>query len=235
MEITEAYILAGGRGERLKPLTDNMPKPLLPVKGKPILEWNIERLMQFGVKRFVIGTGYLGNKIEDYFGDGKDFGVEIEYAKEEKPLGTGGAVKFACESLGERFFMINGDNLADFDYGKMAELHLKKKAEATIALYEVDDVTGYGVAKVEKDKIKEFIEKPKKEHAPSRLINAGAYVLENRKLCMMPDGFCLIEKDFFPHIAKAEKLFGYVHEGQWFPTDTKERYGKAEKEWRGFG
>jgi len=234
MEIREAYILAGGKGERLKPLTKETPKPLLPIKGKPILEWNIERLKEFGVEKIVIGIGHLGEKIEEYFGNGKKIGVEIKYMREELPLGTGGAVKHAAELLGKRFFMINGDNMADFDYSAMTKVHKENKAEATIALYEVEDVSSFGVARLNNNKILEFVEKPAKEDAPSKLINAGAYVLEKKILDIMPTGFCLIEKELFPELANKGRLYGYEHKGQWFPTDTMERYEKAEAEWKGF-
>ena len=234
MEILEAYILAGGKGERLKPLTIDTPKPLLPVKGKPILEWNIERLKEFGAEKIVIGIGHLGEKIEAHLGSGERLGVEIKYMKEEIPLGTGGAVKHASELLGERFFMINGDNLADFDYSAMTKVHEENRAEATIALYEVEDVSSFGVARMDAGKIVEFVEKPEEKDAPSKLINAGAYVLEKRTLSLMPNGFCLIEKELFPRLAAHGKLYGYRHRGQWFPTDTMERYEKVEAEWKGF-
>jgi mannose-1-phosphate guanylyltransferase len=234
MEIREAYVLAGGKGERLLPLTQDTPKPLLPVKGKPILEWNIERLKHFGVERFVLGIGHLGGRIKEYFGDGKGLGVKIVYAEEESALGTGGAVRHALGLLGSDFFMINGDNLMDIDYRKMAGIYAAEKADAAIALYEVDDTGSFGVASLEGSKIREFIEKPPAEKASGRLINAGAYVLSKKAVSLLPDGFCLIEKALFPELASKGTLCGYEHKGQWFPTDTVERYEKAEAEWRGF-
>lgn len=233
MEIREAYILAGGKGERLRPLTLEKPKPLLPIKGKPILEWNIEGLKRFGVEKIVIGAGYMWEKIEEYFGNGEKFGVKIRYAIEDQPLGTGGAVRHAAEHLGKRFFMINGDNMADFDYGKMMKIHKKKKAGATIMLHEVDDVTSFGAARLEDDKITEFIEKPEKGKEPSRFINAGAYIIEKKHLQLMPCTYCLIEKEMFPKLAKKKKLYACIHHGQWFPTDTISRYSLAEEKWKG--
>jgi len=230
-EIKSAFILAGGKGERLRPLTIDTPKPLLPVKGKPILEWAIERLADYGVEKIVLGTGFLNEKIHEEIGDGEKFGVKINYSIEKEFLGTGGALKFAQAFFDERFIMLNGDNLMDIDYSAMNEIHERNSATGTIALVEVENVEQYGVVELEGEKILQFIEKPKKEEAPSNLINAGAYILEKEAIDLMPSGYCLIEKTMFPALAEQGKLSGYVHKGKWFPTDTIERYEKAQKEW----
>ncbi len=230
-EIKSAFILAGGKGERLRPLTIDTPKPLLPVKGKPILEWAIERLADYGVENIVLGTGFLNEKIHEELGNGEKYGIKINYSIEKEFLGTGGALKFAQAFFDGRFIMLNGDNLMDIDYRTMNELHERNSATGTIALVEVDEVEQYGVAELEGEKILTFIEKPKKEEAPSNLINAGAYILEKEAIDLMPSGFCLIEKTMFPALAEQGKLFGFRHNGKWFPTDTIERYEKAQKEW----
>ncbi|MFH1586822.1 MAG: nucleotidyltransferase family protein [Candidatus Diapherotrites archaeon] len=229
--IKSAFILAGGKGERLRPLTIDTPKPLLPVKGKPILEWAIERLADYGVEKIVLGTGFLNEKVHEEIGNGEKYGVKINYSIEKEFLGTGGALKFAQAFFDGRFIMLNGDNLMDIDYAAMNELHERNSATGTIALVEVDEVEQYGVAELEGEKILNFIEKPKKEEAPSNLINAGAYILEKGAIDLMPSGFCLIEKTMFPALAEQGKLFGFRHGGKWFPTDTIERYEKAKKEW----
>src|SRR3989338_9048927 len=148
MKITQAFVLAGGKGERLRPITDKIPKPLIKIAGKPILEYNLELLALHGVKEAILATGYLHHKLEEHFGTGKKFGLKISYSIEKEPLGTGGALKAAEALLEKSFFMLNGDNIADFHLSNMAKEHFANNAMATIALKEVEDVSGFGVAKV---------------------------------------------------------------------------------------
>lgn len=230
MHIRQAFVLAGGKGERLRPLTDSLPKPLVKVAGRPILEYNVELLALHGVKEIVLATGYMHEKIREYFGDGSRFGVSIVYNIEEEPLGTGGALKEAEEMLSEKFFMLNGDNIADFNLAKMAEQHSQSGALATIALVEAEDITGYGVARLSGKKIVEFVEKPTKDSEPSKFVNAGAYIIDKKALEFLPRGFNLIEKTLFPVLASKGRLSAYIHHGIWFTTDTFERLEKAEKE-----
>ncbi len=236
--IRKAFILAGGIGERLKPLTDETPKPMLEVSGKPILLHAINWLEYNGVEEIILAVGFQKEKIMNYFGGGRRGGARIVYSVEEKPLGTGGALKaaaalLAAEGKDERFLMLNGDNLMDIDYPKMLALHEKNQAQGTIALYEVKDVTGYGVAKMKGAhgaQISEFVEKPEPgRRAPSKRINTGAYILEPGVFGLLPEGFSLIEKTAFPELAKAGKLFGFEHKGQWFPTDDLKRLEAARK------
>jgi NDP-sugar pyrophosphorylase family protein len=128
--------------------------------------------------------------------------------------------------------MNNGDELKELNIEEMWELHKRNNALATIALWEVEDPSAYGVAKLEGDKILEFVEKPKKEEAPSKLINSGFYIIEPEVIGMIPEGFAMMEKDVFPKLAKMGKLCGYKFDGQWFDTGTEERYKKAQEEWR---
>lgn len=232
--IRKAFILAGGIGERLKPLTDETPKPMLEVAGKPILLHALNWLEYNGIEEIILAVGYRKEKIMNYFGAGRRGGARLVYSVEEKPLGTGGALKaaaalLAAEGEEDRFLMLNGDNLMDIDYPKMLASHEKNKAQGTIALHEVKDVTGYGVAKMKGQLISEFVEKPEPGKAPSKLINTGAYILEPGIFDLLPEGFSLIEKTAFPELAKAGKLFGFEHKGQWFPTDDLKRLKAAQK------
>ena len=199
------------------------------VAGKPILQYCIENLVKHGVREIILGTGYMHEKIESYFGAGEKFGAGIVYSVETEPLGTGGALKQAEELLDKKFFMLNGDNIADFDFSSMAKEHSAMKGLATIALVSVEDVSSYGVAKLEGKKIVEFVEKPAREKAPSSLANAGAYIIEKKAMEFLPEGFNLIERTMFPALAKKGKLFGFKHMGKWFTTDTLERIKTAEK------
>jgi len=231
--IKRALILAGGLGERLRPLTDNTPKPLLPIKEKPILEWIILNLKKHGIKHVILLISYKAEQIMGYFGDGSKLGITIEYFIENVPMGTGGGAKIISKDFKEPFLMLNGDNMADFDYNKMLDLHKRNNAKITIALYPVEDVTQFGIAQLKGEKLVRFIEKPKKEEAPSNLNNAGAYIIEPHVLDMLPEGKSSIERDCFEKICPDGTVFAYEHKSQWFPTDTMERYQKAEKEWKG--
>lgn len=225
----KAIILAGGLGTRLRPLTENIPKPLLPIKGKPIIEHAILNFKKHGITDVILSIGYRADLIKEYFGDGSKWGMKIEYCVEDEPLGTGGAIRKAAEIAGERFLVINGDNLADFNWQEIINTHERNEAKITLALFPVEDVTQYGIAELEGEKIKRFVEKPKLEEAPSNLNNAGGYVMEKEVLNMLPPGFCMIERDCFEKISPQGKIFSCCHNGQWFPTDTLEKYYQAEE------
>jgi mannose-1-phosphate guanylyltransferase len=228
----KAIILAGGEGTRLRPLTDDMPKPLLPIKGKPIIEHAINNFRKHGIKDIILSIGYRADKIKEYFGDGSNFGVKISYCIENEPLGTGGAIKFASKNISETFIAINGDNLADFNWTEMLKFHRENKAQITLALFPVEDVTQFGIARLNGDKLVEFIEKPSVEKAPSNLNNAGAYIFEPGILKVLPEGKCSIERDCFEKLAPKGYVYAFKHNGQWFPTDNLEKYNFAEKEFR---
>ena len=155
--IDTAIILAGGLGTRLRPLTDNTPKPLLPMKGKPIVQHTIELLKDHGVKNIILSIGYKAEKIQEYFGDGSKLGVNISYSIEEEPLGTGGAIKKAAQDCIKPFVLAWGDNLMDIDYSQLMQNHQNK---ITMVLTPREDVEHFGVAKLENNKIISFIEKP---------------------------------------------------------------------------
>ncbi len=227
-----AIILAGGRGTRLAPITHELPKPLVPLHDKPLIQHILELLRKYNVKNIVIAIGYKGDKIKEHFGNGKRLGLNISYVEEDKPLGTAGPIKLARSFLNETFIACNADELKDIDLSDMYLSHKENKASATIALTTVEDPSAYGVAKLQGNKIQEFVEKPKKEKAPSNLINAGLYILEPEVIDYIPDGFAMLEKDVFPKLAQEGKLFGYPFSGQWFDTGTLERYEKAIKEWK---
>lgn len=228
-------ILAGGKGTRLKPITDEIPKPLLPIQGKPVVEYTIDLFKKYGITTVLLSIGHLGEKIKDYFGDGKQFGVKIIYIEEETPQGTAGPLRLAKKYLTETFVMCNADELKNIDLEEMFMFHKENNAAATIALTTVSEPSVYGVARLQGNRIQEFIEKPKKEEAPSNLINSGLYILEPAVVDYVPEGneTVSIEKDVFPKLAKEGKLYGYHFSGQWFDTGNFERYEKAMKEWKG--
>jgi len=230
---SKAIILAGGQGNRMKPMTNFIPKPMMRIHDKPLLEHNINLVKKHGVKDIIISIGYKGEQIKEYFGDGKQFGVNITYIEETSPLGTAGPLNLLKDKIKDTFLLMNGDELKEIDLEDMFTFHRKNKGIATIALTTVEDPSIYGVAVMNGQKIMTFIEKPRRENAPSKLINAGLYLLEPEVFKMVPEGFAMMEQDIFPRLASQEKLIGYVFSGQWFDTGTPEKFEKAEQEWKG--
>jgi len=228
---SKAVLLVGGRGTRLKPLTDKTPKALLEVHGKTITEHLFDLLKKYGIRDVVLCIGYLKDKIKGHFGDGSNFGMSITYVEEDKPLGTAGPLRLAKKYLKDSFIVSNGDELKDINIPRMFRLHKRKDALATIALTTVDDPSHYGVARLDGSRIIEFVEKP--SHAPSNLINAGFYILEPEVIDMIPNGFSMLEKDVFPKLAQLGRLRGFPFAGQWFDIGNIERYKIAEKNWKG--
>ncbi len=230
-KVKTAYILAGGRGTRMRPFTYEMPKPLIPVKGKPLVQHILELLRKYEIRDVVMSIGYLGDKIRDYFGNGSKLGLNITYIEEKDELGTAGGLNLAKDILKENFLMFNGDVLANIDLQDLIAFHHEKRGLATIALTPVEDPSRFGVARLKGDRILEFIEKP--QTTESKLINAGVYVLDPKVIKYVPKGKAMMEKDVFPKLAKKGKLYGYSFDGQWFDTGTYEAYENAIKNWKG--
>ena len=229
----KAIILIGGQATRLRPLTLTTPKALIDLQGKTIVEHVLALLKKHGISDVILSVGYLKDKIKDYFGDGSKFGVKISYIEETEPLGTAGPMNLLPEKITETFIVGNGDELKEVDISDMVKFHKQHGGWATLALTRVEDPSLYGVARMEGDKILEFVEKPSKAEASSNLINAGFYILEPEVLDMIPKGKAMFEYDVFPRLASEGKLFGYEFSGQWFDTGSLERLEMARKEWKG--
>lgn len=229
----KAIILVGGQATRLRPLTLTTPKALIDLQGKTIVEHVIALLKKHDVSDVILSVGYLKDKIKDYFGDGSKFGVKISYIEEAEPLGTAGPMNLLPEKITETFIVGNGDELKEIDIQDMLRFHKQHGGWATLALARVEDPSLYGVARMEGDKILEFVEKPSKANASSNLINAGFYILEPEVLDLIPKGKAMFEYDVFPRLASEGKLFGYEFSGQWFDTGNLERLEIARKEWKG--
>ena len=224
--IKKALILAGGLGTRLRPLTNETPKPLLPIKGKPIVQHLIENLIKHGVEEVILSIGYRADKIKAYF-DQLDLDIKITFSLETEPLGTGGAVLKA--NLQEPFILAWGDNLMDLDIKKVYQEYQNNKTPIIMVLTPREDVENFGVAELAGCKIKSFIEKPPRAKAPSNLINAGAFIIDPQCLTLLPPGKSSLEKDCFEKLAPLGKISAFTHPGQWFPTDTIEKYQLAEE------
>jgi len=236
MQIKKAFVLVGGIGSRLEKsgITAKVPKPLLQIGGKTVLDWNIENLKQHGVTIIVLGLGHRYKEVEEYFKN-KNLGVELIPSFEEQRMGTAGALKLAEKYFSdcENFFMCNGDEIKNVNYSELLKMHEKNNAIASIALYAIDDVSQYGVVKLDGEKIIEFVEKPSKEKAPSNLISSGAYVLSNKIFEYVPAGREVsIEKEIFPKIVEERKLYGKETVSSFLTIDTPERYHKTLKQFK---
>lgn len=233
-----AIILAGGRGTRLRPLTDSIPKSLIQIDNKNLTEHIFDILKTHQVDEVILSVGYLADKIQEYFGDGSRYGIKLRYLVEEKPMGTA-APLILMKRDGiipqEDFFMMNGDNLFSLDIASWYRFHTSHNGIATIALYMVDDPSSYGVCELEDQRICRFVEKPPVDKAPSNLINSGYYLLSPKVFDYISQDaeFAMMERDVFPVIAKEGLLYGYRGEGQWFDTGTPERYEQVKREWKG--
>ena len=232
-ELKTALILCGGEGTRLRPITYETPKALVPVQGKPLIEHMFDLLKKYSINDVIISVGYLKEKIIAEKNSWSKLGLNISYVEENTPLGTGGPLRFARDRLTKTFIVSNGDELKDINIVDMYEAHKKNRALVTIALTTVDDPSQYGVARLEGERILEFVEKPKKGKSPTNLINAGFYIMEPEVVEMIPKGQCSLEKEIFPKLAKMGRLYGFPFSGQWFDTGTMERYEHALKAWKG--
>jgi mannose-1-phosphate guanylyltransferase len=232
-ELKTALILCGGEGTRLRPITYEIPKALVPVQGKPLVEHMFDLLKKYGVSDIILSVGYLKEKIIGERNNWLRHGLDVSFVEETKPLGTGGPLRLAAERLNKTFIVSNGDELKDINILDMYAEHKRNGALATIALTTVGDPSHYGVARLEGGRIIEFVEKPKKGKAPSNLINAGFYIMEPEVARMIPKGRCSLEKEIFPKLAKMGRLYGFPFSGQWFDTGNMERYERALKLWRG--
>ncbi|MFA5157982.1 MAG: nucleotidyltransferase family protein [Patescibacteria group bacterium] len=233
-KIKKAIILVGGEGTRLRPFTYEVPKVMLPIHGKPMVQHIIEQLQAHGVNEIILAARYKAEQIKDYFGDGKKFGLKIYYVIEKTPLGTAGPLRLAKKFLNESFYIVWGDILSHLDLTDFASFHREHGGLATVALTTVSDPSRYGVAMLNGNKVIGFIEKPKKENAPSNLINSGIAIMEPEIIdkYVPKTGKTMVEYDIYPKLAAEGKLYGYPFQGQWFDTGTHEAYEKAIKEWK---
>jgi mannose-1-phosphate guanylyltransferase len=226
----QALILAGGEGTRLRPLTSKVPKPVVPLVDQPFIGYMFDWLRSHGVDDVILSCGFLADSVRGVLGDGSAFGIRLRYVEEPKPLGTGGALKFAEDLLDERFFMLNGDILTDIDLTEQLQQHERTGARATLALIGVEDVSAYGLVRRRADcSVIEFLEKPGLDQAlDTNLVNAGAYILEREILAdMAPAGTNIsIERDVFPRLVD-HGLYGYEASGYWLDIGTPSRYLQA--------
>lgn len=226
----KAVILAGGEGTRLRPLTSNTPKPMMPLANKPMMEHIIDLLARHGFDDIVITVAFLANQIRNYFGDGSEFGVRIRYAMEDVPLGTAGSVRNAAAELDDTFLVISGDVLTDIDLTALVKAHKEREAFATIALKQVENPLEFGIVITRDDgSIERFLEKPTWGEVFSDTINTGIYVLEPGVFDLIPEDEVVdFSGDVFPQVLERDlPLFGHVADGYWEDVGTLEAYVSA--------
>jgi mannose-1-phosphate guanylyltransferase/phosphomannomutase len=226
----KAVVMAGGEGTRLRPLTSNQPKPMVPVVGKPCMEHIVELLRGHGMEDVIVTVAFLPQAIRSYFGDGESLGVNIEYSVEESPLGTAGSVRLASGKLDDTFLVISGDALTDVDLGKIVEFHRKKEAAVTIGLKSVENPLEFGIVVTDDGgRIERFLEKPSWGQVFSDTINTGIYVLEPEVLRHVPtDRPYDFSKELFPLLLEMGRpLYGYVFDEYWQDIGNLEQFRQA--------
>jgi mannose-1-phosphate guanylyltransferase/phosphomannomutase len=229
----KAVILAGGEGTRLRPLTSNQPKPMMPLVNKPMMEHIVRLLARHGFDDIVVTVAFLANQIRNYFGDGSEFGVRLRYATEETPLGTAGSVRNAMAELDDTFLVISGDVLTDIDLGAFVREHRDAGAFASIALKRVENPLEFGIVITRPDgSVERFLEKPTWGQVFSDTANTGIYVLEPNVFDFIPEGEVVdFSGDVFPAVlAKDLPLLGQIVDGYWEDVGTLEAYLSAHQD-----
>jgi len=233
----QAVILAGGAGTRLRPLTLEVPKPMIDINGRPFLLYIVEELKKYGIKDFIFCVGYLAGNFKDYFGDGSKFGVNIKYSVESEFLGTAGALKLAEKYLEDEFFVLNGDTYLPIDYEKVYREFKRIKRMGMIVLYDNSekvaeensavDREGWVVAYGKKEPLKkgdQLIEVGVKEAADYKYIDAGVYVFKKGILGLIDkDKFVSLEGDIYPELIKSRELKGFIISQRYYDLGTLER------------
>ena len=222
----KAIIMAGGKGTRLRPLTDAMPKPMVPLIDKPALYYIVELLKKHGVKELAVTLGYLPEKIVGYFGSGESLGVEIKYYYEKEPLGTAGGVKNAADFIDDDVTIVSGDAYTEIDLTKAFAFHKAKNSPFTLVARPHPNPVGLGILEIDfENRITDFIEKPNSPR-PS-LVNTGIYVMNKSILSMIPDGFYDFGKDLLPRLVG--RCYAYIDYSYWTDIGTLTGYYETNK------
>ncbi|PKN01154.1 MAG: hypothetical protein CVU77_06675 [Elusimicrobia bacterium HGW-Elusimicrobia-1] len=233
-KIIRAFVMAAGAGTRLRPLTFSIPKPMVPVVNKPVLEHTIENLARHGVRDIMMNLHYRGDMIKDYFGDGSRWGVRISYSPEKKLMGTAGGVKRCEDFLKDgTFLVLSGDGLADVNLSAVLDFHRRKKSAATMVLKAVDSKFDYGVTLLSPSgRIRKFIEKPLWSDVFSNTVNTGIYVFEPKILRMIPPGkFYDFGNTLWPRLLKKRlPIYGYVTKSYWTDVGNLKEYRQGQRD-----
>lgn len=229
----KALFLVGGVGTRLKPLTDNLPKSMLPMMGKPLLERNILKLKDYGVNEIILSTCYKPQKIQKYFGDGTKLGIKIEYIEQDTPLGTGGAIKNAERFFNDTFIIVTQDILSDINISDMMKFHKEKSAAVTIAVTQVKNPSNYGVIEYNENFYAEsFTLKSNLSEITSNYINTGIYIVEPKILKEIPESQVVsLEEETYPLLLKRDyPIAVYESNAYWKDIGSIKEYIQAHED-----
>ncbi|MGZ8783341.1 MAG: nucleotidyltransferase family protein, partial [Gaiellaceae bacterium] len=226
----KAVVMAGGEGTRLRPLTSNQPKPMVPIVGKPCMEHILELLRTHGMDDVIVTVAFLPQAIRSYFSDGETLGMHIEYSVEDAPAGTAGSVRLASGKLDDTFLVISGDALCDFDLTSLVEFHKARGASVTIGLKSVPNPLEFGIVVTDSEgRVERFLEKPSWSQVFSDTINTGVYVIEPEALSHVPtDRPYDFSKELFPLLLEMGRpIYGHVLEGYWQDIGNLDQYRQA--------
>ncbi|HVL32252.1 MAG TPA: sugar phosphate nucleotidyltransferase, partial [Actinomycetota bacterium] len=229
----KAVIMAGGAGSRLRPLTSNQPKPMVPLANRPLMEHIVLLCKRHGYTDIVVTLQFLASLVRNYFGTGSDLGVSMSYATEESPLGTAGSVKNAEDALTETFLVISGDALTDIDLGKVMAFHQERDALVTVVLNRQPNPLEYGIVVTDEEgRVERFLEKPGWGQVFSDTVNTGIYVIEPEVFEHIPaDQPYDFSKELFPKLLKSgAPIYGYIADGYWTDVGNVEAYRKAQQD-----
>lgn len=232
-DLAEGILLVGGFGTRLRPLTNHRPKPMLPIASLPVTEHQLAMARRAGIKRIVLATSYLSEVFIPYFGDGSKWGMEIKYAVEKEPLGTGGAIRNAAKELSgaQQVVIFNGDVLSSHDLKAQLDLHIKSNADVTLHLTPVEDARAYGCVPTNSDgQVTAFLEKM--ENPVTNTINAGCYVFDKSIIESIPENEVVsVERQTFPQlIAANKKVMGFIEKAYWLDIGTPNALMKGSRD-----
>ncbi|HEX2266921.1 MAG TPA: sugar phosphate nucleotidyltransferase [Actinomycetota bacterium] len=227
-----AVVMAGGQGTRLRPLTSNQPKPMLPIVGRPMMQHILRLAHNHGFNEIVATVHFLASVVRNFFGDGSDLGLSLSYATEEEPLGTAGSVKNAAPLLDDRVLVLSGDSVTDVDLTELVQFHEKKGAAVTVTLKRVKDPLEFGIVITDEEgRVERFLEKPGWGEVFSDTINTGIYVIEKEVIDLIPEGEVDFSKDLFPVLLdKGFPIYGYVTARYWADVGNFDGYMQAHRD-----
>lgn len=231
--MAEGILLVGGFGTRLRPLTNHRPKPMLPIASLPVTEHQLAMARRAGIKRIVLATSYMSDVFIPYFGDGSKWGMEIKYAVEKEPLGTGGAIRNAAKELSgdQQIVIFNGDVLSSHNLKAQLDLHIASNADVTLHLTPVDDARAYGCVPTDADgRVTAFLEKM--DNPVTNTINAGCYVFDKSVLDSIPENEVVsVERQTFPQLIEAnKKVMGFIEKAYWLDIGTPNALLKGSRD-----
>ncbi|MBD5134489.1 MAG: NTP transferase domain-containing protein [Lachnospiraceae bacterium] len=231
----QALLLAGGLGTRLRSVVDDRPKPMAPVGDKPFLYYLVEQLKKNGITDVIFAVGYKGSMIEEYFGDGKEFGIKISYSYEKEQLGTAGAIKNAVKYINQEYFLVlNADTFYNLEYGSLLDIREQEDSKMVLVLREIEESSRYGVVTLNGSRITGFNEKV--QGSGKALINGGVYLMDKSLLDEIPESKCSLENEMIPlWLNKGYKLSAYINDGYFIDIGIPEDYFRFRKDAAEFG